>query len=99
MADIIIYCFGAVVLLAVLVAAAWFLGALFYALAEKAAKDILRYRRLSWLRYWANRCENEGLLRLDRHYRAVSQGQAPASVGQAHEWESAATTPKARHEQ
>lgn len=91
MSDLILYWVGALAVLVVLLVATALIGRLAYECAENACKDILRFRRLAWLRYWTGRLEREGLLPLDEHYRAISKAQRPADVDQAHEWEHEAT--------
>lgn len=90
MVDVIIYMTGLVCILAALTFLAWALGYAFNVASKEACKQILRYRRLSWLRYWAARLEREGLLSLDEHYRAVVAASGSPVTGdeaQDREWD------------
>ncbi len=87
MADIIIYGTGAVCILAALTVAVYLLGWAFLYASDRVCRQILRYRRLSWLRYWADRLEREGLLPLDEHYRAIAQANPPKTRDDAQQCE------------
>lgn len=83
MADVLIYYAGAIGILLVLTAVAYFTAWAFRFASESACRQIVRYRRLSWLRYWAARLEAEGLLPLDEHYRAIAKEHPPQTAEDA----------------
>lgn len=87
-ATLLIYCAGAVAVLALLTGVAWALLASSIVACNKAARNLLHYRRLSYLNYWTDRLENEGLLSIDALYRStVAQQGAPKTPAQAEQRE------------
>ena len=61
---------------------------------NELCKQVLRTRNLAYLHYWTGRLEAEGLLKMDEHYRAASQGRKPTNVHQADTWQQQANKAK-----
>lgn len=59
LATLIIYSAGIVACVAMIAMWAWALSQYLTKACNDAYRELLRYRRLSWLRYWAARLERE----------------------------------------
>lgn len=68
--------------------------ALTYALgfyANKLMGQLLLIRRLSYIKYWTYRLEEEGLLDMDKYYRDALNGAKPKTRTEAMNFENLAT--------